>query len=63
LPVCPQRKNVREEEEYWQRVEHYQGAHLDPQSSQGLCNACRDKEPVIFPPGMVTEAMRKFVAK
>ncbi len=59
LPVCPRCKNVREDDAYWRRVEQYQGNCLDSQSSQGLCKPCSDKEPIVFPSGMVQQAMGK----
>ncbi len=60
LPVCPRCKKVREDDAYWRRVEQYQGVHLDPQLSPGICNDCQDQEPVVFPPGMVTQALGRI---
>lgn len=41
LPICSYCKKVRNDENYWQQVESYIGAHSDMQFSHGICPECR----------------------
>jgi phosphoserine phosphatase RsbU/P len=40
LPICCYCKNIRTDENYWQKVEHYFGAHTALQFSHGICPHC-----------------------
>jgi sigma-B regulation protein RsbU (phosphoserine phosphatase) len=40
LPICSYCKNVRGDDDYWQRVESYVAAHTDLQFSHGICPDC-----------------------
>jgi len=49
LPICSYCKSIRDDQNYWQRVEHYICAHSDVRFSHGICPNCLDsllKEPV-----------------
>jgi PAS domain S-box-containing protein len=43
LPVCAWCKNVRNDQGYWQRIEHYLEEHTDAKFTHGLCPACTDR--------------------
>jgi PAS domain-containing protein len=40
LPICANCKKIRNEDEYWESVEHYFKEHLDVDFSHGLCPEC-----------------------
>lgn len=40
LPICCYCKSVRNDQHYWQAVEHYLAAHADVRFSHGICPAC-----------------------
>jgi CheY-like chemotaxis protein len=40
LPICCYCKSIRDDQNYWQAVEHYLGAHSDMQFSHGICPQC-----------------------
>ena len=40
LPICAYCKNVRDDKNYWQTVEHYISAHADVKFSHGVCPKC-----------------------
>jgi CheY-like chemotaxis protein len=40
LPICCYCKNVRDDQNYWQAVEHYLCAHSEVQFSHGICPQC-----------------------
>jgi DNA-binding response OmpR family regulator len=40
LPMCSYCKKIRNEANYWQRVEDYITAHSDARCSHGICPAC-----------------------
>jgi hypothetical protein len=43
LPVCAWCKSVRNDQGYWQRIEHYLEEHTDAKFTHGLCPACTDR--------------------
>lgn len=43
LPICMHCKNVRDDEDTWQRVDHYLARHTDAQFTHGLCPDCLEK--------------------
>ena len=43
LPICSYCKKVRDDQNYWQRVEHYISDHIDVQFSHGICPECLDR--------------------
>jgi PAS domain-containing protein len=43
LPICSQCKSIRNDQEYWQRVEDYFKERLDVDFSHGLCLECAKK--------------------
>jgi hypothetical protein len=40
LPICSYCKSVRDDKNYWQRVETYITAHSDARFSHGICPDC-----------------------
>ncbi len=42
LPICCYCKCIRNDGNYWQRVEEYIGEHSDAQFSHGICPKCFD---------------------
>jgi CheY-like chemotaxis protein len=40
LPICSYCKNVRDDQNYWQRVESYISDHSEAQFSHSICPAC-----------------------
>ena len=40
LPICSYCKKIRDDKNYWQRVEEYVSAHTDAQFSHGVCPQC-----------------------
>jgi CheY-like chemotaxis protein len=42
LPICCYCKSIRNDSNYWQRVEEYIAAHCDAQFSHGICPRCFD---------------------
>jgi CheY-like chemotaxis protein len=40
LPICMYCKKVRDDQNYWQQVEHYIGQHTDARFSHGICPDC-----------------------
>jgi DNA-binding response OmpR family regulator len=43
LPICSYCKKIRDDQNYWQQVEQYVGAHSDVQFSHGICPDCYHK--------------------
>jgi len=43
LPVCPSCRTIREDQEYWQKVEAYIRAEADALEGASVCPACRKK--------------------
>jgi CheY-like chemotaxis protein len=43
LPMCCYCKCIRNDENYWEQVEHYIAAHSELQFSHGICPGCYDK--------------------
>jgi YesN/AraC family two-component response regulator len=44
LPICSYCKNVRDDQNYWQRVESYVESHADVQFSHSICPDCYETE-------------------
>jgi DNA-binding response OmpR family regulator len=42
LPICAYCKAIRDDSDYWHRVEEYVSEHADVQFSHGICPACLD---------------------
>lgn len=40
IPICAQCKKVRNDQGYWQQVEHYMAIHSDAEFTHGLCPEC-----------------------
>lgn len=43
IPICASCKNIRNDQGYWQRIEHYIKEHSDAQFSHGICPDCAKK--------------------
>ena len=43
IPICMKCKNVRQDEEYWETLEHYVHQHMGVDFSHGLCPNCADQ--------------------
>ena len=43
LPICSYCKSIRDDGNYWQRVESYIGKHSDVQFSHSICPDCYDQ--------------------
>ncbi|MFH0726964.1 MAG: HAMP domain-containing protein [Pseudomonadota bacterium] len=43
LPICCSCKKIRDDQGYWQQVEHFVEAHMDVRFSHGLCPDCAVK--------------------
>lgn len=43
LPICGYCKNVRDDQNYWQRVDAYLVKHLEVKISHGICPDCYQK--------------------
>jgi PleD family two-component response regulator len=43
LPICSYCKSIRDDQDYWHRVEHYIGDHSDARFSHGICPDCWKK--------------------
>src|SRR5262249_37864614 len=43
LPICAYCKNVRDDQNYWHRVEEYLHAHTGATVTSGVCPACWEK--------------------
>jgi DNA-binding response OmpR family regulator len=44
LPICSYCKNVRNEANYWERVDSYLTTHSDLKLTHGICPNCLDKQ-------------------
>lgn len=42
VPICSYCKQVRDDQNFWQKVEDYVSAHADVQFSHGICPGCYD---------------------
>lgn len=40
LPICMYCKKIRDDQNYWQQVEHYIGDHSEARFSHGICPTC-----------------------
>ena len=60
LPICAYCKKVRNDDNYWQQIEHYLSDHLETQFSHGICPDCfkRIVEPMLHSKSG-TEALTK----
>ena len=56
LPICSYCKSIRDDGNYWQRVESYIGKHSDVQFSHSICPDCYDR--VVQP--QIEEMKRKL---
>ncbi|MBI1940005.1 MAG: response regulator [Acidobacteria bacterium] len=43
LPICSYCKKIRDDNDYWQKVEDYLGEHSDVTFSHGICPECYEK--------------------
>jgi DNA-binding response OmpR family regulator len=43
LPICAYCKKIRDDQNYWHKVENYIGSHADVRFSHGVCPECTDK--------------------
>jgi hypothetical protein len=43
LPICSSCKSIRDDDGYWQQIEHYISEHSDTQFSHSLCPICANK--------------------
>lgn len=44
LPICCYCKKIRDDQNYWQQVDHYLAQHSNLQFTHGICPACWQKE-------------------
>jgi len=44
LPICGYCKKIRDDQQYWQGVEHYFGAQQGTKFSHGVCPDCYERE-------------------
>ncbi len=44
LPICCKCKKVRDDDGYWQQVDHYISDHVDVEFSHGYCQDCYEEE-------------------
>lgn len=44
LPICAWCKNIRNDQNYWQKVEDYVSGHSDARFTHGICPACLQKQ-------------------
>jgi len=42
LPICSYCKKIRNDQDYWEQVEHYVSQHTDVRFSHGICPTCYD---------------------
>ncbi len=43
LPICAKCKKIRDEQGFWDQIEHYLEKHTDTDFSHGLCDGCADE--------------------
>ncbi len=43
LPICASCKSIRDDQGYWNQLEHYVESHSEAQFTHGLCEPCVDK--------------------
>ncbi len=43
LPMCSYCKSIRNDQNYWEKVEHYIAAHSELEFSHGICPSCYEK--------------------
>lgn len=43
VPICAWCKKIRDDEQYWHRVDDYLATHMDLQLTHGICPECRAK--------------------
>lgn len=43
IPICSYCKNIRNEQDYWERVEQYMGSRTTARFSHGICPSCLAK--------------------
>jgi len=43
LPICSYCKRIRNDEDYWQQMEHYLSEHSDAEFSHGICPECFER--------------------
>ncbi|MBU2549016.1 MAG: hypothetical protein KKB20_11420 [Proteobacteria bacterium] len=43
IPICSNRKNIRDDAGYWQRIDPYVSEHSDARFSHGICPECARK--------------------
>jgi hypothetical protein len=43
LPICASCKKIRDDDGYWNKVEHYMSEHTDVTFEQGICPDCSEK--------------------
>ena len=44
LPICMYCKKIRDDEDYWQTVEHFISVHTNTKFSHGICPSCYQTE-------------------
>lgn len=42
IPICSKCHKIRDDEGFWQKVDHYISQHTDMKFSHGLCQQCSD---------------------
>jgi sigma-B regulation protein RsbU (phosphoserine phosphatase) len=59
LPICAYCKSIRNDGNYWQRVEEYIGQHSDARFSHGICPKCFDNiiKPQLREQGVAAEGL------
>jgi hypothetical protein len=44
IPICAWCKRIRDDNEFWHRVEDYLGSRSKAQFTHAICEECREKE-------------------
>lgn len=44
IPICSYCKNIRDDQDIWNKVEKYIAVHPEAQFTQGICPSCYEKE-------------------
>lgn len=44
IPICAYCKKIRDDQGFWEQLEHYISQHSGAQFSHGICPECREQE-------------------
>jgi sigma-B regulation protein RsbU (phosphoserine phosphatase) len=62
LPMCSYCKRIRDDKDYWQRVESYLSSHSDAEVTHGICPECFARETEALTKYSFGSSVRKFVS-